>query len=276
MFGRMEQHPVPNIKGFFHVIWNDWIARVSAGVFALAITVGTTLFAGIARDILGAVAILAFFITAYRVWADERRLLIGLEQHLAPRLRLEFDPRHDRFVCETSMFDHTEIVYIRVLARPLSPIVKNCRGFLKSVSQLADGGEKYDSVFQDPIPLPWSYENPNEIRPKELNQSVDSFLDVAWVVEGNFGLLNRRSNIPNQLRDVMQSLVLPQPSRNLKLDLLLIGDDSEPAMLSLNIHRGSPQWNKPQVGWMIDQTGIEIHNLESTISTDLTPRAHVV
>jgi hypothetical protein len=275
MFGLMEQHPAPNIKGFFLVIWNDWGARMS-GIFTVPFTIAALFAPSEYRAIFAVMAILAFGITAYRVWADERRLLIGLEQHLAPRLRFEFDPRHDRFVCETSMFDHTEIVYIRVLARPLSPVVKNCRGFLKRVSQLADGGEIYNSVFEDPIPLPWSYENPNAILPKELNQSVDSFLDVAWVVEGDFGLLNRRSNIPNQLRDVMQSLVLPQPSRNLKLDLLIIGEDSEPATLSLNIHRGNPQWNNPQVGWMIDRTGNEIHNLESTTSTDLTPRAHVV
>jgi hypothetical protein len=267
------QHP--NIKGFFLVIWNDWGARMS-GIFTVPFTIAALFAPSEYRAIFAVMAILAFAITAYRVWADERRLLIGLEQHLAPRLRFEFDPQDDRFVCETSMFDYTEIVYIRVLARPLSPVVKNCRGFLKSVSQLADSGEKYDSVFEDPIPLPWSYENPNQVLPKELNQSVDSFLDVAWVVEGDFGLLNRRSNIPNQLRDVMQFLVLPKPSRNIKLDLLLIGDDSEAATLSLNIHRGDPQWKSPEVGWMTDPTGNAIHNRRSNVSTDLTPSANVV
>jgi hypothetical protein len=276
MFGRMEQHLAPNIKGFFVVIWNDWLARMSAGVFAVTLTIGTTLFAGIGRDILGGVAILAFFITAYRVWADERRQLVSLEKHLAPRLRFEFDPQNDRFVCETSTIDYQGIVYIRVLARPLSPVVKNCRAFLTSVSNL--NGDKYVALFEDHIPLPWSYENPQAVSSKELNQSVDSFLDVAWVVEKDprFGLLNAASELPTQLRDVLEFLLRPEPSRNVKLDLLLIGDDSEAATLSLNIHRGNPQWNKPQVGWMTDQTGNEIHNLQSNVSTDLTPIGQVV
>jgi hypothetical protein len=271
MFGRMEQHPAPNTKGFLFVIWNDWLARMTAGVFAVTLTIGTTLFAGIGRDILGGVAMIAFFITAYRVWADERRLLIGLEQHLAPRLRFEFDPQDDRFVLETSTNNYQEIVYIRVLARPLSPVVKNCRGFLKSVSQL--DGEKYVALFEDPIPLPWSYENPQAILPKELNQSVDSFLDVAWLVEEHpsFGLLNQASTIPNLLRDALEFLVLTKRSRNIKLDLLLIGDDSEAATLSLNIHRGNPEWNKPQIGWM---NGLEIRRDKT--STDLTPIGQVV
>jgi hypothetical protein len=275
MFGRMEQHPAPNIKGFFFVIWSDWGSLMS-GIFTVPFTVAALFAPSEYRAIFAVMAILAFALTAFRVWADERMRVVGLEQHLAPRLRFEFDPQDDRFICETSMLDHTEIVYIRVLARPLSPVVKNCRGFLKSVSLLADGGETYDSVFADPIPLPWSYENPNAIQPKELNQSVDTFLDVAWVVEKHFGLLNRQSNIPNQLRDVMQFLVIPQPSRNIKLDLVLIGDDSESAILSLNIHRSHPQWNKPEVGWMTDHTGNAIHIRQSNILTDLTPFGYLV
>jgi hypothetical protein len=275
MFGRMEQHPAPNIKGFFLVIWNDWGARMS-GIFTVPFTIAALFAPSEYRAIFAVMAILAFAITAYRIWADERRLLIGLEQHLAPRLRFEFDPQDDRFVCETSTIDYQGIVYIRVLASPLSPVVKNCRAFLKSVSNL--NGDKYVALFEDPIPLPWSYENPQAVSLKELNQAVDSFLDVAWFVEEppHFGLLNAASELPTQLRDVLEFLLRPEPSRNVKLDLLLIGDDSEAATLSLNIHRGNPQWNKPQVGWMTDQTGNEIHNLQSNVSTDLTPLGHLV
>ena len=43
-------------------------------------------------------AILAFLVTAYRIWADERRRLVQLEDHLAPRLRFEFDPKQPKFV----------------------------------------------------------------------------------------------------------------------------------------------------------------------------------
>lgn len=275
MFERMEQHPRANISEFISVIRSDLVALVT-GFFSLPLTVGSLVTTGYARALFAVGAAGAFLVAAYRAWSGERNKRVELESKLAPRLGFEFDPQDDRFVCETSLLDHTEIVYIRVLARPQSPVVKNCRAYLKSVSQLAEGGDKYDSIFEDHIPLPWSYGNPNDVQPKELNQSVDSFLDVAWVVERDFGLLNKNSNIPNQLRDVLRFLIIPEPSRNLKLDVLLIGDDSEPATLSLNIHRGNPQWNKPQVGWMTDQSGNAIHILRSNVSTDLTPFANLV
>jgi hypothetical protein len=50
--------------------------------------------------------------------------------------------------------------------------------------------------------------------------------------------------------DILQNQVLAQPQRNIKLDLLLTGENSESATLSLNIHRGQPRWNQPTIGWM--------------------------
>jgi hypothetical protein len=68
-----------------------------------------------------------------------------------------------------------------------------------------------------------------------------------------FGLLNFNSLLPSGLIEIFQQQILPYPERNLKLDLLLTGTDSENATLSLNIHRGhrgQEQWDKPQIGWM--------------------------
>jgi hypothetical protein len=48
--------------------------------------------------------------------------------------------------------------------------------------------------------------------------------------------------------------------------LMITGDDCETAYLSLNIHRGQSEWNRPQVGWM---NGEEIRFDPSW--TDLTP-----
>jgi hypothetical protein len=84
---------------------------------------------------------------------------------------------------------------------------------------------------------------------------VDAFLDVAWFVDPKrsgppFGLLNIASTTSNRFFKVLQERILPCPQRNLKLDLLITGDDSENATISLNIHREQPLWDQPQIGWM--------------------------
>jgi hypothetical protein len=197
-------------------------------------------------------AILAFLFTAYRIWADERRQLVSLEQHLAPRLRIEFDPRQPKFVSVTSENSGFAILYVRVLARALSPIVNNCRVYLQQVSQL--NGERYVMLFDEPLLLPWSYENPQDIQSRQLNHDVDALLDVGWFGDPvgllAFGLLNFQTPLPNRLRTILLDQVLPFPERNLKLDLLITGDDSANATFSLNIHRGQPRWDQPQIGWM--------------------------
>jgi len=265
MFGRMEQHPAPNIKGFFLVIWNDWLARMSAGIFAVTLTIGTTLFGGIGRDILGAVSLLAFFVTAYRVWSDERMRVIGLERHLSPRLRIEFDARNPKFVAATRTDNGVDMLFVRVNVRALSPVVRGCRAYLTRVSQLQ--GDRYVSLFDEHLPMPWSNQDPNNFHvPKELNHDVDALLDVAWFAEpdnllnrhGPFSVLNFNSIIPNGFIPILNR-ILQHPSQNLKLDILVTADDSENATLSLNIHRGGTEWNNPQVGWM---RGNEIHHRE--------------
>jgi hypothetical protein len=127
----MDRHPLPNIRGFFSVIWYDWGALMS-GIFTVPFTLATIVFTGYARGIFGAMAILAFLATAYRVWADERRLLIGLEQHLAPRLGIEFDPRSRKFIAPVVTASGIRMIYMRVVARALSPVVRDCKAYLVS------------------------------------------------------------------------------------------------------------------------------------------------
>ena len=208
-----------------------------------------------ARLIFGVMAGILFSATVYRVWATERSHRIALESHLAPRLRFEFDPNQRKFVAVTPAMGDVEMLYVRVLARALSPTVNNCRGYLQRVSQW--DGERYVMLFDEtPLPLPWSYENPLAAQPKQLNHDVDAFLDVAWFVDPRrlgppFGLLNAASVTPNRFFKVLQERIRTFPEKNLKLDLLITGDDSENATLSLNIHRAQPQWDQPQIGWMI-------------------------
>jgi hypothetical protein len=211
---------------------------------------------GYARLIFGVMAALLFSATVYRVWARERDQRIALEKHLAPRLRFEFDPREAKFVSKTRTPDGFDMLYLRVLARAVSPTVKNCCAYLQRVSQW--DGERYVVLFDTPFPLPWSYEGPQSVQPKDLNHDVDALLDVAWFADPSsghiqFGLLHAATILPDQFRAVLQNQILPSPERNLKLDLLITGEDSENATLSLNIHRGqlgSPLWDQPQIGWM--------------------------
>jgi len=247
----LNRHYAPNIKSFFLVIWYDWGALMS-GIFTVPFTAGTILFSGYGRGIFGAMAILAFLFTAYRIWADERRQLVFLEEHLAPRLRIEFDPHQPKFLSMNAAGSGFAVLYVRVLARALSTTVQNCRVYLQQVSQL--NGERYVMLFDEPLLLPWSYDDPHVVQPRQLNRDVDALLDVGWF--GNpeflldFGLLNFQTVLPNRLRTILRDQIVPFPERNLKLDLLITGDDSSNATLSLNIHRGQPQWDKPQIGWM--------------------------
>src|SRR5260370_1185054 len=151
----MAQHPAPNIKGFFLVIWNDWGARMS-GIFTVPFTILTIAFSGYARGLFGAMAIFAFLITAYRIWADERMRLVVLEQHFAPRLRIEFDPQAAKFVLPTRTTGGINMRYIRVIVRALSPVVRDCRAYLERISYW--DGETYIPLFDEQLPMPWSYE----------------------------------------------------------------------------------------------------------------------
>jgi hypothetical protein len=227
-----------------------------SGALAVPFTVVATVLPsnwGNTRLILGVMAVVFFLFTGYRLWARERAERIVLEKHLAPRLRLEFDPHKAKFVSLTPTLGGSDMLYVRVIARAVSPTVKNCSAYLQRVSQW--DGERYVVLFDGPFPLPWSYEGPNSVEPRDLNHDVDAFLDVAWFADPKsgrfpFGLLNVHTLLPEQFRTILEHQILPSPERNLKLDLLITGEDSENATLSLNIHRGQPQWSQPQIGWM--------------------------
>jgi hypothetical protein len=203
----MTQHSAPNIKHFSLVIWYDWGALVS-GLFTVPFTVAAFIFpSGYGRAVSSVMAVSAFLVTAYRVWADERRQLVELEGHLAPRLRLEFDPNQPKFVSVTPTQGGFDLLYVRVLARALSPTVNNCRGYLQRVSQW--DGERYVMLFDETFLLPWSYENPQSVQPKQLNHDADAFLDVAWFAEStrstpSFGLLNAGSALSNRFLAVLE------------------------------------------------------------------------
>jgi hypothetical protein len=230
-----------------------------SGALAVPFTIVATVLPsnwGNTRLILAVMAVVFFLFTGYRLWARERAQRIALEKHLAPSLRFEFDPREAKFVSKTQAPDGFDMLYLRVLARAVSPTVKNCNAYLQRVSQW--DGEQYVVLFDRPFPLPWSYEGPQSVQPKDLNHGVDAFLDVAWFADPTsghiqFGLLHAATVLPDQFRAVLQKQILPFPERNLKLDLLIIGEDSENATLSLNIHRGHlglPPWDQPQICWM--------------------------
>jgi hypothetical protein len=228
-----------------------------SGIFTVPFTiVAVAVPSGYARGIFGTMAVAAVLFTAYRIWREERRQLVENKQHLAPRLRIEFDPYQPKFVSPTTTVDNYKTLYVRVLACAVSPTVRGCRVYLQRISQV--DGEKYVTLFDESLQLPWSYEDPNILEPRTLNHHVDKFADVAWFAEPgdrlSFGFLNAASILPTRLHDIVKNKVLPNPSQNLKLDLLIIGEDSEHATLSLNIHRGQAAWDKPQIGWM-DNTG---------------------
>lgn len=261
----MVQHEPPSIREFIRVSAHEWLTLMS-GILTVPFAIFAFLFPNV-RWMFEALAASAFAFTVYRIWFYERRQLVDLEAHLAPRLRMEFAPLQPKFVSSTRVVGSLEILYVRVLARALSPMVKNCRAYLLQISQL--DGEQYVPLFEEPLLLPWSHENPKSIQPKDLNHDVDAFLDVAWFTDPtsqrvHFGLLNTDSLLPNRLMGILQDQLLPQLRRNIKLDLLLTGEDSENATLSLNIHRGQPRWNQPQIGWM---DAIGMIRMESNIAS---------
>jgi hypothetical protein len=249
---KMQQSSQPSLRQFVRVAYQDWAALMS-GALTVPFTTAAIIFSGLARPIFGVMAVVCLIVAMYRVWAIERAHRIDLEECLSPRLRLEFAPREAKFVSRVLTEGGFNMLYVRVLARALSPTVRNCRGFLQRVSQW--DGEKYVTIFDEPMQLPWSYENPQSIQPKELNHDIDAFLDVAWFVDPQsaqppFGFLNFATILPNRFLSIQRSQILPHPERNLKVDLLITGENSANSALSVNIHRGQPQWDRPTIGWM--------------------------
>ena len=177
----MPQHSKPGIPEFFRVLWKDWGSRMS-GSLAVPFTVAAIVLPSAHGQILfGGLAVLAFLITGYRIWADERRLVFGLEQHLAPRLRIEFDPKISKCLSPTRTEGGIEMLYIRVIVRALSPIVADCRAYLDRIFYW--DGIQYVSLFDEQLPIPWSYQDPGNIEPRVLNHEVDALLDVAWLAD---------------------------------------------------------------------------------------------
>jgi hypothetical protein len=207
------------------------------------------------------------FVGGYLTWEEEQRQYVALKERLKPNLRIDFDPRDVKFLTPTR-HGHVQTLYVRVNAKALSPTVRNCRGFLERVSQIQ--GSDYVTLFEESIPLPWSYDDPNAITPKDLKHGVDALLDVAYFTDQSsgfpaFSFLNVLSRLPERLLGIQRSSILPNPHLNLKLDLVITGDDCENAYLSLNIHLGQRPWDQPQVGWM---KGKEIRR-DPTWSTDI-------
>jgi hypothetical protein len=252
----VAQHRPPSISEFVNVSAREWLTLMS-GILTVPFSFLAFWFPNV-RWIFVALAACAFAFTVYRIWSYERRQLVDLEARLVPRLRIEFDPLQLKFVSSSNVVGSLEMLYVRVLARAISPVVRNCRGYLLRISQL--DGERYVPLFEEPLLLPWSYENPKSVQPRDLNHDVDAFLDVVWFTDPvsgrfHFGILNADSILPDRLMGIVQNQLLPQPQRNIKLDLLLTGENSENATLSLNIHRGQPRWNQPTIGWM-DSVGM--------------------
>ena len=149
----MDAHLQPCIREFFLVFWKYWGARVS-GIFAVPFAIASLAFSGIARWIFVALSISAFLFTAYLIWADERRRLVALEQHLVPRLRIEFEPLSAKFLHGISLnAPPVAMLYIRVIVRALSPVAHDCRVYLTRISRW--DGERYVPMFDEQMPMPW-------------------------------------------------------------------------------------------------------------------------
>jgi hypothetical protein len=251
----MDQSPSPTIGQFVRVAYQNW-ATLMSGALTVPFTALATFLPSTwnqTRPIFGVMAVLLFAFTMFRVWAIERDDLIALEKHLAPRLRIEFDPTNQKFVVHTRAAN-SGMIYIRVVARALSPTVRKCEAYLTRISCWE--GERYVPVFEEQLRLPWSNTFPPSTSPLDLNHDVDGLLDVAWLAEANnqggfepFGFINHTVALPNSIRPVLNRH-FQHPGENLKLDILLTGMDSANATLSLNIHRGARSMDQVQIGWM--------------------------
>jgi hypothetical protein len=250
----MEESPPPSVGQFAWDACHDW-ATLMSGVLTVPLSLAAAFLPSrwdYVRGFSGVLAILSFSIASYRMWARERTKRIDLERHLAPNLRIDFNPRDEKFLTPARHVS-TQTLYLRVAAHALSPTVRNCRVYLKRLSQQRGSG--YVSLFEEDIQLPWSYDDSVMIGGKDLNHDVETFVDVAYFTDGSagfppFGLVHAFRRIPERLISILRASVYPNPPMNLKLDLVMTGDDCENAYLSLNVRRGNKEWDRPQVGWM--------------------------
>jgi hypothetical protein len=109
----MVQRRPPSISEFVYVSAREWLTLMS-GILTVPFAILAFIFRNV-RWIFVALAVCAFAFTVYRIWSYERRQLVDLDAHLAPRLRIEFDPLQLKFVSCTPVVGGLEMLYVRVL-----------------------------------------------------------------------------------------------------------------------------------------------------------------
>jgi hypothetical protein len=108
----MVQHRPPSIGEFIYVSAREWLTLMS-GILIVPFAILAYRFPNV-RWLFGGLTVFAFAFTVYRIWAYERRQLVELETHLAPRLRIEFDPLQLKFVSSTTVVGSLKMLYVRV------------------------------------------------------------------------------------------------------------------------------------------------------------------
>jgi hypothetical protein len=170
-----------------------------------------------------------------------KRELETARNALTPRLVVDFDPNGLNFIQATRLAgsDHTNVVFIHVLARCLSASVSNCRGFITSIAGWSN--DQWVETFNSRVSLFWEG---HEEGPIALTLYKDSphYLDIAFVYETeNF------IRLVHPLAKLLDSM--PKsfgPGDKIKIEVLVVGDDNTSASITLSLQSGSV-WSMPRI-----------------------------
>lgn len=182
--------------------------------------------------------VIAFAISIYSIWSDERIKVVDLQERIEPKLEIYFDPKDKRCVQHYPINrESTEIFdWVRVLPRcsGKSELVHNCRGFLRGVSKIEENGEETRFDFDDSYQVIWSPED--DFSPRQISPEKNTYLNILqifpkppYIRPQLWEAKNQNRSIPFWLMNAFQ-----KPGKY-KFNFVIQGDNCPPACISVKI-----------------------------------------
>jgi hypothetical protein len=191
----------PTIREFFLVVWRHW-GPLMSGVFSVPFA-SLSVFAEstYGKIIWGAMAVLAFLVAAYLIWANERKTVVAFQDRLAPKIMLFLNP--DPFGQTTGIeiakgTGGDDVPYIQVCAEPITDItIYDPVPHITKIEHRANETSVFYEVLGESRPIDWSWQQAGATlsKGKPLRFNIVSYNENT---KTPYDIVNEKSS-PNKL-----------------------------------------------------------------------------